>query len=352
MALRIEREAVVLLKNERNALPLQTKRMRSIVVLGPNADGYPSGGGSSRVEPFHYVSVLEGLRKAAGFRTKVDLVPEAFTNDEARAVHEADAAVVCVGFNQELEGEGHDRSFELPAGQSDLIRRVAALNPRTVVVVDSGGAVATADWIGRVPAVLQAWYPGQEGGRAVAEIITGAVNPSGRLPLSYPRRVEDAASSGNYPGSNGKVDYAEGIFVGYRWFDEKGIKPLFPFGFGLSYTSFTYSRIRADRTDDGRWSVTFSVTNNGGRAGDEVSEIFVSPPVFSSVPRAVRELKGFSRVNLAFDETKTVTVILDRDVFAYFDEKKGSWEVEPGSYTIAVGSSSRDIQLTAPVDVQ
>jgi beta-glucosidase len=164
--------------------------------------------------------------------------------------------------------------------------------------------------------------------------------------------VEDAASSGNYPGSNGKVDYAEGIFVGYRWFDEKGIKPLFPFGFGLSYTSFTYSRIRADRTDDGRWSVTFSVTNNGGRAGDEVSEIFVSPPVFSSVPRAVRELKGFSRVNLAFDETKTVTVILDRDVFAYFDEKKGSWEVEPGSYTIAVGSSSRDIQLTAPVDVQ
>jgi beta-glucosidase len=351
MALRIEREAVVLLKNDRNALPLQMKRLKSLVVLGPNADVYPSGGGSSRVEPFHTVSMLEGLRKAAGFRTKVDLIPAAFTDDEARTIREAGAAVVCVGFDQELEGEGHDRSFELPAGQSDLIRRVAALNPRTIVVVNSGGAVATADWIAKVPAVLQAWYPGQEGGRAVAEIITGAVNPSGKLPISYPARVEDSASAGNYPGLNGRVDYAEGIFVGYRWFDEKGIRPLFPFGFGLSYTSFTYSRIRTDRTDDGRWSVTFSVTNNGGRGGDEITEVFVSPPVFSSIPRAVRELKGFSRVSLAFDETKTVTVILDRDAFSYFDETKGTWAVEPGSYTIAVGSSSRDLQLTAPVDV-
>jgi len=352
VALRIAREAVVLLKNEGGALPFATKRMKRIVVLGPNAAGYPSGGGSSRVEPFHFVSVLEGLRKASSSRARVDLIASpSLAGEEEAQVRSADAAVVCVGFDHALEGEGNDRSFELPRGQSDLIRQVASLNPRTVVVINSGGAVATADWIGSVPAVLQAWYPGQEGGRAVAEILTGAVNPSGKLPISYGRRVEDSCSYGNYPGSNGRADYAEGILVGYRWFDSKGVEPLFPFGFGLSYTTFQYSAISVDQAQDGRWSVTFSVTNNGTRNGDEVSEVFVSPPVPSRVPRAVRELKGFSRVSLAFDETKTVTVVLDPDAFSYFDEKKGAWAVEPGSYTVAVGSSSRSIQLTAPVEI-
>ena len=362
VALRIAREAVVLLKNEDNALPFATKRMRRIVVLGPNSAGYPSGGGSSRVEPFHFVSVLEGLRKAAGSKVRVEPVAgpglpgegagaRLLTDGEARQVHEADAAVVCVGFDRATEGEGNDRTFELPRGQPELIRQVSALNPRTIVVVNSGGAVATADWIGGVPAVLQAWYPGQEGGRAVAEILTGAVNPSGKLPISYGRRVEDSPSYGSYPGSNGRGDYSEGILVGYRWFDSKGVGPLFPFGFGLSYTTFHYSGISVDQTQDGRWSVTFSVTNNGTRNGDEVSEVFVSPPVPSRVPRAVRELKGFSRVSLAFDETRTVTIILDPDTFSYFDEKRGAWAVEPGSYTVAVGSSSRNIQLTAPIDI-
>jgi beta-glucosidase len=354
MALRIEREAVVLLKNDGSALPFVTKRMKRVVVLGPNADSYPSGGGSSRVQPFHSVSVLEGLRRDAGHKMKVESIPAShtdFTAAEAQLVRSADAAVVCVGFDQQFEREGSDRTFDLPHGQSDLIRRVAALNPRTVVVVHSGAAVGTADWIGRVPAVLQAWYPGQEGGRAIADILTGAVNPSGKLPISYGARVEDSASYGNFPGSNGRVDYAEGIFVGYRWFDSKGVAPLFPFGFGLSYTSFTYSKIRIDRTDDGRCSVTFSVTNNGSRDGDEISEVYVSPPVLTGAPRPVRELKGFSRVRLAFDETRTVTVILDADTFSYFSEAKKAWVVDPGSYTIEVGSSSRNLQLTAPVDV-
>ena len=354
MALAVEREAVVLLKNDANTLPFATKRMKRIVVLGPNADTYPCGGGSSRVVPFHFVSILDGLRQEAGHRMKVESIPTGhaeLTADEAQEIQTADAAVVCVGFNQALEGEGSDRAFDLPAGQAGLIRRVAALNPRTVVVINSGAAVATADWIGTVPAVLQAWYPGQEGGKAVAEILTGAVNPSGKLPISYGKRVEDSASYGNFPGSNGRVDYAEGVFVGYRWFDSSGVAPLFPFGFGLSYTTFSYSKIETDRTDDGRWSVTFSVTNNGTRTGDEISEVYVSPPVSTSAPRPVRELKGFSRISLAIDETKTVTVILDADTFSYFDESKGAWAEEPGSYTIEVGSSSRSIQLTAPVDV-
>ncbi len=354
VALRIAREAVVLLKNDGDTLPLAKKKLKRIVVLGPNSGVYVSGGGSSRVDPFHSVSVLEGIRSVVGIRTKVESITgsAALGQEEARLVQGADAAVVCVGYNQALESEGADRPFELPAGQSALICQVAALNPRTVVIVNSGGAVATADWIDRVPAVLQAWYPGQEGGQAVAEILTGAVNPSGKLPLSYPARIEDSPSFGNFPGSNGKVDYAEGIFVGYRWYDSKGIKPLFPFGFGLSYTTFSYTSIHADSLPDGRWSVTFSVTNNGSRDGDEISEVFVSPPATSHVVRAVRELKGFSRVRLANDETRKLEIVLGPEAFSYFDEAKGAWVVEPGSYTIEVGSSSRSIQLTASVDVQ
>jgi beta-glucosidase len=354
VALRIAREAVVLLKNDRDILPLTKKKMKRLVVLGPNCDSYVSGGGSSRVEPFHFVSVLEGLRSVGGLRAKVESIPgtAALTQDGILQVQGADAAVVCVGFNKDTEGEGADRSFELPAGQSALIRQVAALNPRTIVIIDSGGAVATADWIARVPVMLQAWYPGQEGGRAIAEILTGEVNPSGKLPISYPARIEDSPSYGNFPGSNGMVDYAEGIFVGYRWYDSRGTKPLFPFGFGLSYTTFSYTAIHADAMADGRWSVTFSVTNNGTRDGDEVSEVFVSPPATSHTVRAVRELKGFSRVSLANDETKKLEIVLGPEAFSNYDEAKGKWVVEPGSYTIEVGSSSRNIQLTASIDVE
>jgi beta-glucosidase len=279
------------------------------------------------------------------------LAPALMTDAEAERVRSADAAVVCAGYNLMLESEGADRTFELPDIQPELIRRVAGLNPRTIVVLNSGGAVRTADWIGQVPALLQAWYPGQEGGRAVAEVIMGSVNPSGKLPISFGKRVEDSASYGNFPGSGGKVDYAEGIYVGYRWFDVKGVAPLFPFGFGLSYTSFHYDRLHVEPTTDGRWTVTFEVTNNGTRAGDEISEVYVSPPAPSRVARAVRELKGFNRMSLATDETKLVSIVLDRKAFEYFDEAKGDWEVEPGSYTIAVGTSSRNLVLTSAVSV-
>lgn len=278
--------------------------------------------------------------------------PPLLTEAEARRVQSADAVVVCAGFNLMLEGEGADRTFELPNDQPELISRAAALNPRTIVVMNSGGAVATAGWIGQVSALLQAWYPGQEGGRAVAEVIMGKVNPSGKLPISFGKRVEDSASNGNYPGSSGRVDYAEGILVGYRWFDAKGMAPLFPFGFGLSYTSFHYAKLHVEPTADGQWRVTFEVTNNGTRAGDEVSEIYVSPPAPSRVARPVRELKGFYRMSLAPDETGPASIVLGRKAFEYFDEAKGAWAVEPGSYTIAVGSSSRNLVLTDAVSVQ
>ena len=494
VALKVAREAVVLLKNEHGALPITGKKLKRIVVLGPNAAGFPAGGGSAHVEPFHYVSVIEGLQMAASKKVKIDAIPgpgpellrsllpstsfegplklefmtfnwvnrkilatltdaridhdwgdqapapgvdaatytakwsgaikapatgrfifmvqnhgfvnvkldgrdiimswsnpndalfaeaplEAgrtyaievtahhdnhgpagihfawgaapplLTDAEAARVRTADAVVVCVGFNVMLEGEGADRTYELPNDQPELIRRAAALNPRTIVVVNSGGVVATADWIGKVPALVQAWYPGQEGGRAVAEVLVGAVNPSGKLPISYEKRREDSPSYGHYPGSGGKVDYAEGILVGYRWFDTKGVAPLYPFGYGLSYTTFHYEKLHIEPAQDGHWSVTFDVTNNGSQNGDEVSEVYVSPPVSSKAGRPVRELRGFSREHLATDQTMTVTVVLDRHAFSYYDEAKKDWVVEPGSYTVEVGSSSRDIILSGAVDV-
>jgi beta-glucosidase len=251
-----------------------------------------------------------------------------------------------------LEGEGSDRPYDLPNDQPDLIRKAVSLNPRTIVVLNSGGVVGTADWIGRVPAVLQAWYPGQEGGTAIAEIIMGSVDPSGRLPITYEKRREDSPSFGNYPGANGRVNYAEGILVGYRWFDAKGVAPLFPFGFGLTYTTFSYDKFHVEPTGDGRWAVTFQVTNNGTQAGTEVSEVYVSPPVTSKAGRPIRELRGFSRESLATDQSINVTIILDRSAFSYFDESKHDWVVEPGSYTIEVGSSSRNILLDGPAAVE
>jgi beta-glucosidase len=179
----------------------------------------------------------------------------------------------------------------------------------------------------------------------------GAVNPSGKLPISYEKRREDSPSYGHYPGFGGTVDYAEGILVGYRWFDTKGVAPLYPFGYGLSYTTFHYDKLHIEPMQDGRWTVTFDVSNNGSQNGDEVSEVYVSPPVTSKAGRPVRELRGFSREHLATDQTMTVTVVLDRHAFSYYDEAKGDWAVEPGSYTVEVGSSSRNILLTGAVDV-
>jgi beta-glucosidase len=495
VALKIAREAIVLLKNDHNALPLGGKKLRRIAVLGPNAAGFPAGGGSGHTEPFHYVSVLDGLRKAAGTRVRIDAIPgpgpellasllartsyegplklefmsgdwgnrkviasmadlridhdwserppapgvdvssywarwsgairvpsggkyifmvqnhgnvsvqldgkniiESWSNpsdalfaevqlesgsrhsvavevrydnqgspavrfawgaappllteEQAARVRSADAVVVCAGFNLMLEGEGADRAYDLPNDQAELIRSAASLNPRTIVVINSGGVVGTADWIGRVPAVLQAWYPGQEGGRAVGEILMGSVNPSGRLPITYEKRREDSPSFGNYPGSNGRVNYAEGILVGYRWFDAKGVAPLYPFGYGLTYTTFHYDKFHVEATGDGHWAVTFDVTNNGTQAGDEVSELYVSPPVTSKASRPIRELRGFSRESLLTDQTITITIILDRHAFSYFDEAKGDWAVEPGPYTIEVGSSSRNILLGGPVSIE
>lgn len=248
------------------------------------------------------------------------------------------AAVVCVGFTAETESEGFDRTFDLPAGQKELISAIARANKRTIVVMNSGGGVEMTPWVDSAGAVLQAWYTGQESGQAIADIIFGAADPSGKLPASFERHWGDSAADANYPGSDGKVFYKEGIFVGYRGFDRSDVKPLFPFGYGLSYTTFTYSGLRVDK-DGANYRVQFSLKNSGARNGAEVAEVYVQP-INPKVPRPLKELKGFARVDL------------DRAAFAYYDVTTHAWKVDPGEYKILVGSSSTDIRLAGSVKIE
>jgi beta-glucosidase len=262
-----------------------------------------------------------------------------------------DAVVLAVGFSPETESEGWDRTFSLPPGQSELIQRIAAANHNTIVVLTSGGGVDMVPWIDRVPAVLQAWYPGQEGGTALAEILFGDVNPSGHLPATFERRLQDNPAYANYypaPGTD-RVEYREGIFVGYRGYEQNGVKPLFPFGFGLSYTTFSYANVHvapvAGTSGPGaRWEVSFDVTNSGSRAGAAVAQVYIGDSA-SSVPRPPRELKGFAKVMLRPGETQRVTIPLDVRSLASYDVKGRDWRAEAGTYDVLVGSSSADIAL-------
>jgi beta-glucosidase len=266
---------------------------------------------------------------------------------------EADVIVVAAGFDESTESEGADRSFRLPPGQDELIAAMLEANARTVVVMTSGGAVDMNGWIDAVPALLQAWFPGQEGGTAIAEILFGVVNPSGRLPATFERRLDDNPAYAFYyprPGTL-EIDYGEGIFVGYRGFDANDIEPLFPFGHGLSYTRFGYDKlsISPNNTSDGRVTVSFDLTNAGQRAGAEVAQVYVAD-THSAVPRPPKELKGFAKVHLEPGETRRVSVHLDRRSFAYYDVAAADWQVTPGSFRVLVGSSSRDIALQGDVE--
>jgi beta-glucosidase len=285
--------------------------------------------------------------------------PETLVSAEAKALaSRADAVIVAAGFDAESEGESADRMFRLPPGQDELINQIAALNKNTIVVMTSGGGVDMTQWIDRVPALLEAWYPGQEGGTALAQLLFGDFNPSGRLPISIERRWEDNAVHDTYHPKQGskKIEYSEGIFVGYRHFDKSTTKPLFPFGYGLSYTTFAYKNLKisppsTDQDQNQQVSVTFDITNAGARAGADVAEVFVGDR-HAPVPRPVKELKGFTKVNLSPGETKTVTVKLDRRAFSYYDVAKHAWTVAPGDFDLFVARSASDIELTGKVTLQ
>jgi beta-glucosidase len=311
--------------------------------------------------PHKIVVEHHGRHSFLGTRFRFGIVPQNAYVDSAAgkiAAH-ADAVVLSVGFNPGTESEGADRTFRLPPGQDELIRKIAAVNKHTIVVITSGGNVDMNRWFGRVPALIEAWYSGQEGGTALAQILFGQADPSGRLPATFEKRWQDNPVHDSYypaPGTN-KVVYKEGVFVGYRGYERSGIQPRFPFGFGLSYTSFRFSDLRIRRVGNAasaktglHYEVSWNVTNTGKREGAEVGQVYVGE-VHPAVPRPARELKGFARVALRPGETRRVKVLLGSRAFSYFDTKANEWHVDPGAFTVSVGSSVGHILLRGKISL-
>lgn len=271
-----------------------------------------------------------------------------------RLASAADVVVVAVGFDHETESEGSDRTFTLPPGQDELIREIASVNKNTVVVLTSGGGVDMSKWLDGVAALIQAWYPGQEGGTALAQVLFGEVNPSGRLPVTFERRWEDnPAHAGYYPtaADTKRVEYKEGVFVGYRGYERNHTKPLFPFGHGMSYTTFKYSSLSVKPVPGGaassagpHYEVSFDVQNTGSREGADVAQVYIGE-THAKVPRPAKELKGFAKVNLRPGETRRLVVALDARALSYYDASAKQWRAEPGDFEVLVGRSSERIEL-------
>jgi len=359
-------ESMVLLKNAGAVLPFSIDRLRSIAVIGPNAAvARTGGGGSSLVEPkIVPVPPLEALKARVGPRVQVGYAlgcamagedkekdtpaaRAALIKEAVALARKSDAAVIFAGYSADTEQEMTDRTLALPAGQDDLIQAVSRANRRTVVVLYAGGPVLMDPWLPQVPAVLVAWYPGQEAGTAPVTVLFGDANPSGRLPVTFIKAWKDSAAYPNYPGENLTVNYAEGIYVGYRHADKHNIEPLFPFGHGLSYTTFEYSDLKVSPAEVGASqpvTVSLSVKNAGSVAGAEVVQIYVADRE-SSLDRPVKELKAFGRVMLEPGETRSVTFTLNRDAMSFYDDTKKDWVAEPGVFEVYAGSSSRDIRL-------
>ncbi|EOD63174.1 glycoside hydrolase family 3 C-terminal domain-containing protein [Amycolatopsis vancoresmycina] len=335
---------MVLLRNEHAQLPLDAG-VRSIALIGPFATkAKTGGGGSSAVIPTSTVDPRPGLQQ----RVPGAVVTLDDGSDVARAAalaRTADVSVVMVGDN---EAEGKDRpSLALDGNQDALVAAVADANPHTVVVVKSGGPVLM-PWASRVPAILQAWYPGQQDGAAVAGVLFGDVNPSAKLPITFPAADADtpANTPAQYPGVDGVATYSEGLQVGYRWFDAQGRAPLFPFGYGLSYTTFAFSDLKVRSTGDGA-TATFTVRNTGQRDGAEVAQLYLGFPASAGEPP--RQLKGFSRVSLAPGQSQRVTIRLDARDFSVWDTGRHAWQAVRGGFTVSVGDSSRSLPLQASV---
>ena len=374
-ALKIAQEGIVLLKNNRQLLPV--KNAKRILVVGENAIKMMTvGGGSSSLKVQKEILPLDGIKArfadaevdyARGYvgdtvqsyngvtvgRSLYDLrSAEELTAEAVAKARQADVVIFIGGLNKSdyQDCEGHDRkAYGLPYGQDQLIEALVKVNPNLVYVNISGNAVAM-PWIDKVPAIVQGWFIGSEAGEAIASVLAGDVNPSGKLPFTWYARLDDcgAHATGSFPGTwregHQIIDetYKEDIFVGYRWTDRQQIKPLFPFGHGLSYTTFQISHLRADKkemTSDGQLTVSVDVKNTGAVAGAEVLQLYISD-VKCSQPRPVKELKGFKKVCLSPGETQTVSFTIDRSALSFYDEQSGAWIAEPGEFVAMVNSSS------------
>jgi beta-glucosidase len=343
VARKVAAEGMVLLKNNK-ILPI-ADNLKSIIVTGQSADKYVSGGGSSHVSGYNHVSLMNGLRAVLGNRVTY------FKEASAEDCKKADMVIVNVAVRDE---ESKDRPFAIDSTQEATIKRCVENNPRTIVVMQVGGGMRMTDWIDKAGAVLYAWYGGQYGGEAIADILVGKINPSGKLPITIEKEFA------NSPGNNYKTStddkkesnelsgpqliYDEGIYVGYRWYEKKNIEPLFPFGFGLSYTTFKYSDLKISGNDT--LTISAKVKNTGSVEGAEIVQLYIQNAK-ASVDRPIKELKGFSKVILKAGASQIVSMKISRADFSFWDEKTKAWKAEAGDFKILVGSSSNNTPLSA-----
>ena len=365
---KIAQEGIVLLKNQDNLLPLDPKQPRKILVVGENAKKMMTlGGGSSELKVKYEISPLQGIENyfspasqvtyAEGYSSVPTQNRHALLLEAVDAARKADVVIFVGGLNknENQDCEGADRrSLNLPYGQDELIGELARVNRNLVAVIISGNAVAM-PWVNEVPAIVEAWYGGTEAGNAIASVLAGEVNPSGKLPFTFPVRLEDnpAIALDAYPGDGKQVEYKEGIFVGYRWNDRERIKPLFCFGHGLSYTTFEYGKVTAEGRQmgpDGTITVSVPVKNTGSRAGAEIVQLYVSD-LKSSLPRPVKELKGFRKITLQPGQEQTVSFTIDRKALSFYDDTKQDWVAEPGAFEALVGASACDIRGKAAFEL-
>ena len=386
----ISEQGIVLLKNKENLLPIDTTQVRNLLIVGENAIKMMTvGGGSSSLKTQHETTPLEGIRNRLGNTVQITYelgyvghtggvynkvstgqnlsesrTAGQLTADAVKAARKADCVIFIGGLNKSggQDCEGADRKdMSLPYGQDSLIEALYRANRNLIAINISGTAVAM-PWADRVPAIVQSWYLGSEAGPALAAVLTGDVSPSGKLPFTIPVKLEDVGAHklGNYPGtkrSNENIwdeHYSEGLFVGYRWADKEKIKPLFAFGHGLSYTTFKYGKATTDRktmTPGGQVTVTVPITNTGQREGAEVVQLYLSDRQ-SSLPRPVKELKGFSKIKLKPGETKTVTFTLNEESLSYYNDRQKQWVAEPGDFDVWIGAASDDLRTRTSFELK
>jgi beta-glucosidase len=348
----IAADCAVLLRNQNQQLPLNAKAIHSIALIGPYAGAaHTGGGGSSAVTPLYTVAPIDGLKKHLAADVKIAYDEGKNPAAAAATAKSADVVLLMVG---NKDREGRDRSdLSLPDKQDELVSAVAAANPHTIVILKTGGAVLM-PWLVQVAAVLEVWYPGQEDGNVVADLIFGDVSPSGKLPLTFPRAESDlpAHTPQQYPGVNGNAVYSEGLQVGYRWYDAQKITPLFPFGFGLSYTSFSVRNLKVAsefRAGDSL-TVSLDVTNIGARSGTEVAQVYLAAPAKAAEPP--KQLEAFAKASVGPGQVKQLTMKLDSRAFSIWNKSQNRWTVVPGKYELFAGTSSRDLPLRTSVLVR